>query len=210
MARTSRSRKCKPRVKAKLTQPPALAATAFGAWLQGMAEDAGFKSWHFRSGMLSGDFIEWWGAHNLRRTRHEGLDFAEGRTPSGEIRALPYGIPVRAMLEGEVSLVIDDFIGKTVGLKHPRVASPEGAIFYTFYSHIQPEVALGTAIAAGQKIGSIAPRKNKGAPAHLHLSGAWVPNSIEANKITIDMISPGYAPIILVDFNPLLPRSALA
>ena len=96
------------------------------------------ESWLIRPGMFFGDCMEWWGDLNRRRSEHEGVDFAEGLDSSEQITNLPEGTPVRAMLSGEVVSVLDDFLGKTLLVRHPEVVNKSGAVLYTQYSHILP------------------------------------------------------------------------
>jgi murein DD-endopeptidase MepM/ murein hydrolase activator NlpD len=144
------------------------------------------------------------GDGNLRRTRHEGIDFAEGRQPGGEMGRIPEGTPVRAMVEGKVVAVLDDFLGKTVVVRHPAIVRPDGTVLCTLYSHIQPDSGLSGPVAKRQLLGRVAKQKAAGAPAHLHLTGAWIRRTMGPGEITMDRISPGYAPVVLSDFNGLL------
>jgi murein DD-endopeptidase MepM/ murein hydrolase activator NlpD len=189
------------------SQPPQVLLPEFAGWLKQFAADSGCESWLFRSGTLFGDPGEWWGDGNLRRTRHEGLDFAEGKQ-GGKTRSIPYGTPVRAMTEGDFIAVLDDFLGKTVVLLHPSIVRPDGTVFCTMYSHIQPEADLSRSVYRGQLLGRVAKSRTAGAPAHLHLTGAWIPKAMGPGEITLDRINPGYDPAVLVDFNSLL-RKAL-
>jgi hypothetical protein len=76
------------------------------------------------------------------------------------------------------------------------------------YSHIQPEADLSRSVYRGQLLGRVAKSRTAGAPAHLHLTGAWIPKAMGPGEITLDRINPGYDPAVLVDFNSLL-RKAL-
>ena len=142
----------------------------FHEWLRLLTEESGFKCWIFLPGMLFGNRIEWWGDGCRRRTEHEGLDFATGILHNGEICSIPEGVPARALADGEVAAVLDDFIGKTVVVRHSTIGRPNGDIFHTLLSHIQPQVRRQDAVAKGQMIGKVGKSAKAGAPAHLHLT----------------------------------------
>jgi hypothetical protein len=183
------------------SQPPAVIIQDFLEWLHRLAAESGFRFWSFRPGMLFGDPVEWWGDGNLRRSPHEGLDFAEGQQPGGGIQAMPEGSPVRAMAEGEVIAVLNDFLGKTVVVRHPSVSRPDGTVFCTLYSHILPEAGSSRAVVKGQLLGKVIKATTATAPAHLHLTGAWIPQALIPDGLTMERINPAFAPISLVKFD---------
>jgi murein DD-endopeptidase MepM/ murein hydrolase activator NlpD len=176
----------------------------FRQWLECLARESGFQSWLFRPGMFFGEGIEWWGDGNPRRTEHEGIDFAEGRRPDGCIRSIPEGTPARAIADGEVAAFLDDFLGKTVVVRHASIVDPGGDVFYTLYSHIRPETQRLDPVAKGQILGRVHKAKSAGAPAHLHLTGAWIPPSIPPGEIRMTHIDPAFLPVVLTNFNELL------
>ena len=181
---------------------PASVIADFREWLTLLTAESGFESWIFRPGMLFGDHIEWWGDRNQRRTEHEGLDFAEGVRPGAALCRIPEGTPVRVMADGKVVAVLDDFLNKTVVVRHPNVTNGNGDVFYAFYSHIHPESGLpGCPVVKGQLLGRIAKSKTSGTPAHLHLTGAWIPQHMPPDEIRMDYIDPAFTPVVLVNFN---------
>ncbi len=192
------------RVRAMRSRPPGIIVPQFHEWLKTFTQESGFQSWAFRRGMFFGDRIEWWQTKNRRRTLHEGIDFAEGLGPDGTVQLIPEGTPVRALADGEIISLLDDFLNKTVILRHSAIRTEEGEVFCTLYSHIRPEPGIAGAVVKGQRLGVVAKSTNVRAPAHLHLTGAWVPDSIQLNDITIDQISAAFMPIVLVNFNSLL------
>jgi hypothetical protein len=173
----------------------------FHEWLRLLTEENGFKCWIFRPGMLFGNPIEWWGDGCQRRTEHEGLDFATGILHNGEICSIPEGVPVRALADGEIVTVLDDFIGKTVVVRHSTINRPNGDIFHTLLSHIQPQVRRLNTVAKGQIIGRVGKSAKAGAPAHLHLTGAWIPRTLAVHEIRMDHIHPAFEPVALASFN---------
>jgi hypothetical protein len=179
-------------------------APAFHEWLRRLTEESGFKRWIFRSGMLFGDCMEWWGDGSRRRTEHEGLDFAIGVLPGGGIRDIPEGVPVRSPADGEVVAVLDDFIGKTVAVRHPAISRPDGCTFHTLLSHIKPLVKRRDSMVEGQIVGTVGKSTNASAPVHLHLTGAWIPKTLVADEIRMDHIHTAFAPVALVGFNDWL------
>jgi murein DD-endopeptidase MepM/ murein hydrolase activator NlpD len=176
----------------------------FHEWLKLLTEESGFKYWIFNRGMLFGDCIEWWGDCSRRRTAHEGIDFAKGFQPGSGISCIPEGLAVRSIADGEVTAMLDDFLGKTVVVRHPSITSPNGDVFHTLLSHIQPLITKMGPMAKGQVIGKVGSLKNGRVPIHLHLTGAWFPGSLSPNEITIDHIHPAFDPVALVNFNDLL------
>lgn len=186
------------------SQPPAPLIPDFLAWLKGLEKESGFESFVFRPGMCFGDCIEWWGDRNRRRTSHEGLDFAEGRTADGSVRSIPEGTPVRAVSGGEIVAVLDDFLAKTVVLRHPSVKREDGSVLHSLYSHIHPESDLSGTAVAGRLLGRVLKSKGGGAPAHLHLTAAWIPESVAGEGISLEYVSASFAPVILINFNGLL------
>jgi hypothetical protein len=186
------------------SRPPEAIIPKFREWMQRLTLESGFESWNFHRGMFFGDHTEWWGDGNRRRTLHEGIDFAEGFQPDATRRSIPEGTLVRALADGEIVAILDDYLNKTVVVRHPKIKNKSADLFFTFYSHIHPAGNTLEPIAQGQALGHVAKSRNVGAPAHLHLTGAWIPESIHASTITMDMISAAFMPIVLINFNSLL------
>lgn len=197
------------------SRPPESILLEFRDWMRLSASDTGFDSWVFRPGMFFGDHGEWWGRRNLRRTEHEGLDFAFGvqgaqraqRTPSGIVQAMPEGAPVRALAPGEAIKVLDDFLGKTIVVRHPDICDDRGAMLHTIYSHLGG-VEDARVVSRRQLLGHVGRLRNTGVPAHLHLTCAWIPESISSNDITMDVIHPAFMPVRLINLNSLVRGSA--
>ena len=193
------------RIRADRARLPDSIVRDFHEWLRRLTEESGFKCWIFLPGMLFGNHIEWWGDGCRRRTEHEGLDFATGILRNGEICSIPEGVPARALADGEVAAVLDDFIGKTVVVRHSTISRLNGDILHTLLSHIQPQLRPQDAVAKGQMIGKVGKSAKAGAPAHLHLSGAWIPRTLAAHEIRMDHIHPAFEPVALVNLNDYLP-----
>jgi hypothetical protein len=191
------------------SRPPDAVISKFAEWLARLTKESGFTHWIFRSGMFFGDRIEWWGDRVRRRTEHEGLDFIQGAQSGSSIRNIPEGTPARALADGEAVGILSDFLGKTVVMRHSAITDAAGSVFYTFLSHIHPAASLRDSVACGQMIGGVGKSKNRNVPAHLHLSGAWIPQTIHPYGITLNHINPAFTPVVLVNFNDLVRGSPL-
>lgn len=192
------------RMRALQSRPPEPILTPFRQWLKTFTNACGFTSWTLRRGMFFGDHSEWWGQKNRRRTLHEGIDFVEGLRSDTGAAGSPEGAPVCGMADGELVAVFDDFLNKTVVVRHPAIRNESGAYLYTLYSHIRPAVRKLGPVRQGQILGHVEKATSAGAPAHLHLTGAWIPESIAAGEISMDQIHPGFAPVVLINFNSLV------
>jgi murein DD-endopeptidase MepM/ murein hydrolase activator NlpD len=189
--------------------PPDSIVPGFLGWLNLLTEECGFDRWVFRPGMLFGDRIEWWGDRNRRRTEHEGLDFVEGLQQDRTARSIPESTAICAMADGDVVAVLDDFLGKTVVMRHPAITHGSGDIFYTFLSHIRPvSDKLGPA-SKGSPIGRVGKSANARVPAHFHLTAAWIPQAIHPGTITLDHLHPANTSVVLINFNELVNSSPL-
>lgn len=192
------------RLRSFRSSPPDLFVPRFRQWMKRLCDESGFRSWVFRKGMYFGDRCEWWGDRNPRRTEHEGLDFAEGVKTDGAKHAIPEGTPVRAIADGEIVAFLDDFLDKTIVVRHPSLVHNTD-VFYTFYSHISPVAGGVRKIAEGEIIGRMG--KSEKLQSHVHLTAAWIPQSIDPGGISMNHINPGFAAVVLVNLNSLI-RSA--
>jgi len=193
--------------RAILSLPPAPIVSNFLQWMERLKNESGLERWVFRPGMLFGDRIEWWGDRNRRRSEHEGIDFVEGSNAGRVIQGIPDQTPVCAMADGVVVAVLDDFLGKTVVMRHTAIANESGDAFHAFFSHIRPGADLSGPIAKGRIIGKVCGAGNSRVPAHLHLTGAWIPQSIQPTAITLDNIHPANTSVILVNLNELIEKN---
>ena len=192
------------RIRELRTRPPESMRADFCDWLNLLTEESGFKYWIFDRGMLFGDCVEWWGDCARRRTKHEGIDFAKGfRTGSG-ICSIPEGVPVRSIADGEVTAILDDFMGKTVVVRHPSIARANGDVFHTLLSHIQPHTTKLSPVTKRQIIGEVRKGTAVRVQAHLHLTGAWFSKNLDPNEMTIDHIHPAFEPVALVNIEALI------
>ena len=112
---------------------------SFHAWLlsaNGLAE-CGFEEWLFDPGMMFGSDRKWWGGGGPRTTPHEGLDLCFFRVGLSATRRLLAGTKIPAAFEGTVVHMCDDYLGKTVFVKHQGIADEDRHLF-TIYGHTQP------------------------------------------------------------------------
>lgn len=191
------------------SQLPDAILPVFGEWLSQLTEESGFDYWIVRPGMLFGDCAEWWHDGCRRLTEHEGIDFAEGFRLGKGTCAIADGVPARSVAEGEIVAVFDDFIGKTVVVRHRAITRAGQEVFHTFLSHIRPEPALSQYVTKGQIVGRVGKSTNTTAPMHLHLTGVWIPGSLPQGDIGLHWIHPGCSRASLANFNPVLRMSPL-
>ena len=196
------------RARAARARLPETMVLLFARWVERLAAEAGVSSWYFRRGTLFGECADWWGERSRRRTAHEGIDFVVGDTGSG-LRPIPEGLPVRPPAGGETIAFLDDFLGTTVVVRHPDSVRENGEVFHTLLSHLEVREARPGRVDEERVIGRVGRSSGTGAPAHLHLAGAWIPRTLDPGTITIDDIHPGFAPIVLADLNPLVRRHPL-
>ncbi|MDR0842471.1 MAG: M23 family metallopeptidase [Acidobacteriota bacterium] len=197
------------KVRALQAVVPAVIAADFGAWLAHLTKESGFDRWRFRPGMGFGAETEWWGPRGRRRTTHEGLDFVEGFRGDA-VNLVPEGTPVCAVASGEVVAALDDFMGKTVVVRHPSSRQSNGMVFHTLLSHIQTEGALPASVVKGELLGRVGKRPGVRIRPHLHLTGAWYPADFPFADAGIDTIMhPGFTPAVLANLNPLVEQNPL-
>ena len=195
------------KARAGLAHVPDAITDVFNEWLARLTSESGFDRWRFRPGMAFGERTEWWGARCRRRTVHEGLDFVEGFS-GDEVSLIPEGVPARAIASGEVVAVLDDFMAKTIVVRHPSPSLPGGEVFHTLLSHIQTEVSPPSFIKKGDVLGRVGRRAGIRIRPHLHLTCAWFPPDFPFAEAGVDTIMhPGFTPAILVDLNDFLERS---
>lgn len=142
--------------------------------------EKGLEEWVFHPGMLFNSEEKWWRADEVRERPHEGLDLYLYRNRDGQVRRLGKHIKVPVIFKGEIIRITDDFIGKTIYVRHD-MHDEQGRYLCTIYGHTLPsdDSEPGKAIEKHGIIASVVehPRRNS-PPPHLHISIAWVPKSI--------------------------------
>ncbi len=157
--------------------------TRFNEFLIGYndLDEYGFNEWIFYPGMLFNVLIKWWGNLGRRSKPHEGLDLFLYRDKSGKHHKLNEEIKIPVIFEGEVVKIDNDYLGKSVFLRHEIFNSDERQL-YTVYGHVLPHksIIIGESLLEGKIIGNISDikGKRKSVPSHLHITIGWAPLTI--------------------------------
>ena len=90
------------------------------------------------------------------------------------------------MFEGEIIKVEEDFLGKSVYVKH-SLRGDAGEVLFTIYGHTKPceDIGEGAFLREGHVLGTasgVKGRETKLLP-HLHLSVAWVPDAFPYERL---------------------------
>jgi murein DD-endopeptidase MepM/ murein hydrolase activator NlpD len=167
---------------------------------ENILDKQGFSAWFFYPGMGFGAQDAWWGAKSKRTRPHEGIDLCFYRGTADNIFHIDERTKIPAMYDGIVVKIIDDFIGKTIIMKHLFPEIGEGT-FLTLYGHTNPKkgLAAGQIVNAGEIIATVAtPCRSKGLIPHLHLTLAWSPDPIPPD--TLDWTTIGNSDLVrLID-----------
>lgn len=122
---------------------------------------------------------------------HEGLDLCLYRTEEGDIHNIKENTKIPVLFEGQVVKIDEDFLGESVFIRH-SIYDSNGMQFYTIYGHIEHSVHIcpGEKLNEGDVIGIITnTKKNRGViPQHLHISVAWVKNTIRQQELGWQMM----------------------
>jgi len=140
--------------------------------------------WSFQPGMLFQDANCWWKPARRVHT-HEGVDFcAYHAGQDGEVRKVGSDL-VPSLYCGEVARIDDDFLGKTIWMKHPAIQC-DRLILFSALGHIIPNGTAieGRTVGKGEEMGRIAPaRKGALLAMHLHLSVFWAPPFLRSDRL---------------------------
>ena len=132
---------------------------------------------------------------------HEGLDLCFYRTKEGDIRYLDEKTKVPAIFTGQIVKVGDDFLGESVFVSHGAYES-DGSQLHTIYGHIKPRDHMrpGERLSEGDVIGTIADARKGGGsiPPHLHVSVAWIPNTVRSQELGWQIVGD-LAKVVLLD-----------
>jgi murein DD-endopeptidase MepM/ murein hydrolase activator NlpD len=165
----------------------------------------GFTAWFLYPGMEFGALDTWWGEKTKRKRPHEGVDLCYYRGATDAIFHIDDRVKIPAMYDGVVLKIIDDFIGKTIILKHTFRDIGEGK-FLTLYGHTNPKksLAIGQSVKSGEIIATLAaPRGSKALIPHLHLTLAWSPNTIPYDMLDWTTIG-NHGVVRLIDPLPVI------
>jgi murein DD-endopeptidase MepM/ murein hydrolase activator NlpD len=154
-------------------------------------KDKKFKEWIFSPGMLFGAMDKWWGA-GKRDKPHEGLDLCFYADHEQRILRLTEGIKIPSIFDGVVERIINDFLGKSIIIKH-NFSVNSGSAFYTIYGHVIPGKSIdeGAVVKRGDIIAVLAgtgKSKAKIFP-HLHISLGYINEGIPFHKLNWDTIN---------------------
>eukprot|EP00933_Yihiella_yeosuensis_P078898 TRINITY_DN9086_c0_g1_i1.p1 TRINITY_DN9086_c0_g1~~TRINITY_DN9086_c0_g1_i1.p1 ORF type:complete len:264 (-),score=47.22 TRINITY_DN9086_c0_g1_i1:367-1158(-) len=184
---------------------------AFHRWIRRLEASAG-GSFVLPDGAQFGGKCYWWGKRNSRPAPHEGVDFCKFMV-DGEAtpRQLPVDFALPAVADGEVVGIFDDFLAKTIVLRHKETvenlhklehskadAAAERWPVCTLLAHIQPKsgTALGQHVDGGSEGEifqpnatcephvAILPASRTRAPSHIHLSMLAAPTTFPWALIT--------------------------
>jgi len=171
-------------------------------WFGNFDLTGGLKEWIFDRDMSVGASNYWWGDRKRRKIPHEGIDLYSYKDLEGNMRHIQAGDEVSAIYDGEIVCTIDDFIGKTIFMKH-NVYDDAGNQLYTIFGHIDPRDIKKA--DRGDLIATVADsaKKNRTAPSHLHVTMAYLPKNFPSEKLNWKIINSEIVSIIdpLNDFS---------
>jgi len=163
----------------------------------------GFKEWIFHPGMFFNAPDKWWGDQGKRDKPHEGLDLCLYRDRRGRMHRLDEKTKIPVIYDGIVVGIINDFLGKSVIIKHDLTDSGDNR-FCTIYGHINPHKGLhvGRIVKEGNIIATLADLRNSKVKilSHLHISLGWASKLISYNKLDWETIG---APNTLTLMDPM-------
>eukprot|EP00931_Biecheleriopsis_adriatica_P077348 TRINITY_DN50935_c0_g1_i1.p1 TRINITY_DN50935_c0_g1~~TRINITY_DN50935_c0_g1_i1.p1 ORF type:complete len:221 (-),score=43.16 TRINITY_DN50935_c0_g1_i1:71-703(-) len=154
--------------------PPSRLIIACSAWVRSLESRAGGRL-VLADGAEFGAGHYWWGKRKERPAPHEGVDFSHVGIPP---RPLPAGFPLPAVADGEIVAIFDDFLAKTVIVRHEEAISdaPGGAMqgwpVCSLLAHVKLAASTavgGKAEAEGHALANVAASRTS-APPHVHLS----------------------------------------
>ena len=178
----------------------------------GLLEDD-FQEWVLSPEMLFRASDKWWGDRGKRKSSHEGLDLCFYRNHQDRICHMRAGMKIPVLYEGVVVGVVNDFIGKSIIVKH-RIPDNSGKEFYTIYGHTIPEggVYSGSSVSPWGIIARVSGLygPNTGILPHLHISIGF-PVSGEVGYDTFDWKDIGdnnimtfIDPLLVIDMYSLM------
>ncbi len=162
----------------------------------------GFKEWVFYPGMLYHDTEAWWSDAAVRSSSHEGIDLCFYKDNSGQVHHIKKGIKIPVMYDGEIVHIHDDFLGKSIYVKHNTI-NEMGNILHTIYGHTIPlnPHDTNTTVHEGDIIAEMAiSSMNKRIHPHIHITMAWLPESLSYKKTNWETVGN---PQLVTHFNPL-------
>jgi hypothetical protein len=163
-----------------------------------------FRQWLWQPGMCFLDDQLWWGEQKKRIAPHEGIDLAcyadqqEKEHWLASDHMVP-GLFVPAMFPGRVVQLHRDFLNWSVSIRHDHFCR-DGTVLHTIYGHVQPKetVHIGQEVRAGEPVAVLTAYPRSTVPLHLHVTMAWIPETIPSHQLNWQMLSENQQ-IILLD-----------
>jgi hypothetical protein len=171
-----------------ITKAPCLRSTRFTEFLiqKNGLEKGGFNGWVFYTGMLFNSTDKWWGDRGKRDRPHEGLDLCLYKDRNDMILRLEEKAKVPAIYDGMVIGIIDDFLGKSIIMKHSLSGSDNGRLS-TIYGHTIPadNLYIGKVIREGDVIATLAgsSRSKSDILPHVHISLGRMSKEISDDRL---------------------------
>ena len=138
-----------------------------------------FEEWLLCSGMLFKAPNTWWGIQGKRKKLHEGLDLGFYRNQKKGIIGFDDSTRIPTIYEGVIVGIFNDFLGKSILIKHEITSADNGTLF-TIFGHVNPEKEIypGMRLEEGEIIASVANAGTSRMSPHLHLSIGWAKKEI--------------------------------
>ena len=156
------------------------------------------QRWIFHDGMLFSDSCQWWNRTKKRPCPHEGLDLVYYLNSTGKQHPFQPGTIIPAIFNGIVVHSHQDFLGQTLYIQHEQFQQNSKTL-YSLYAHIVINDKLPKKITKDSPIGVIAQVPDASpVPPHLHLSMAWIENTLDTTSINWNNIA-NHESIHLVD-----------
>ncbi len=154
--------------------------------------------WIFHDGMHFSDSCQWWNRTKKRPCPHEGLDLVYYLNSAGKQHFFQPGTLIPAIFDGIVVHDHQDFLGQTLYIQHEQFQQNSKTL-YSIYAHIAINNKLPQKIVRYSPIGVIAEVPDSSpVPSHLHLSMAWIENTLNINSINWNNIA-NHESVRLVD-----------
>ena len=140
--------------------------------------------------MLFHDTEAWWTDNGARPTPHEGIDLCFYRDSTERVLRINSGTKIPVMYAGNIVHIHDDFLGKSIYVKH-RMNNKSGDTLHTIYGHTIPQnhCVTGKRVHEGDIIAEVAaiPENSKVLP-HIHITTAWIHESLPCKRLNWDTI----------------------
>jgi murein DD-endopeptidase MepM/ murein hydrolase activator NlpD len=149
-----------------------------------------FEEWLLCSGMLFEAPDQWWGIQGKRNKLHEGLDLGFYRNQKKETIGFDDSTRVPTIYEGVIVGIFNDFLGKSILVKH-EISSADNGTLFTIFGHVNPgkEIYPGMSLKEGEIIASVASSGKSSVSSHLHISIGWAKKEITDELLDWKVIS---------------------